>query len=292
KSPSRKLLGLTGPYFGQKPPGMTPEVFAPNIIADAPHSVAVFSPEGDEILWVPWSTLKMQTMKQVNGVWQKPQTVSFAVEYDAENPWLSADGSRLYFTSTRPVPAEKSPAKKKFWNENIWVVERKADGWSEPIPLNQHVNALDLHWQISMDDRNHDLYFSASSTEEGGGSDIYRSAFRDGDYANPVKLGDAVNTQGDEDTPFIASDGSYLIFARKPGADKSADLYVSFRNPSGACREAVSLDSHINSDAHEVCPMVTRDGRYFFFISMRSGKPQIYWVDAKIIEDLKPKELK
>jgi Tol biopolymer transport system component len=278
---------LKGPYLGQKPAGMTPEIFAPQIITEAPHSVAVFSPDGREVFWVPWSTLRMKTMEQINGIWTKPDVVSFASEYDAENPWLTADGARMYFTSTRPLESEELNGKAKFWRENIWYVNREQDGWSEPIPLGSEVNSKDLHWQFSIDDRNGDLYFSASSRKDGGGSDIYRSAFSNGRYAEPMVLGEAINTRGDEDTPCIASDGSYLIFARKPGPDTLADLHISFRSHDGSWQKAVCLNQPINSEAHEVCPVVTRDGKYLFFISMRSGKPEIYWVDASIIEEFR-----
>jgi len=37
---------------------------------------------------------------------------------------------------------------------------------------------------------------------------------------------------------------------------------------------------------------VSRDDKYLFFPRLKPGKGDIYWVDAKIIEDLKPKELK
>ena len=42
---------LKGPYLGQKPPGMTPEVFAPGIISTEhkEHSTLAFSPDGTEI---------------------------------------------------------------------------------------------------------------------------------------------------------------------------------------------------------------------------------------------------
>ena len=46
------------------------------------------------------------------------------------------------------------------------------------------------------------------------------------------------------------------------------------------------------SDYDENCPTLSPDGKYFFFNTTRSGNWDIYWVDAKIIEDLKPKELK
>ncbi|MDH4198370.1 MAG: hypothetical protein OEW05_13230 [Candidatus Aminicenantes bacterium] len=251
---------LAGPYLGQKPPGMTPELFASDIITVSTHSVAIFSPDGREAYYVPWSTLKMETMKLANGAWTSPETVSIASVYDAENPMFTADGSRLYFTSTRPLKTMASPEKSKFWRENIWSVARREGGWSEPVPLGPEVNSLDLHWQLSIDDRNHDLYFSASAGETGGRSDIYQSVFSNGRHTDPVKLGPAVNTDGDEDTPFIAADGSYLIFARKPGADTFSDLCVSFRARDGSWKDAVPFDGRINSKAHEVCPVVTRDG--------------------------------
>jgi hypothetical protein len=45
---------LEGSYLGQKPPGTTPEVFAPGIISvqeNFEHSAAVFSPDGSEVYW-------------------------------------------------------------------------------------------------------------------------------------------------------------------------------------------------------------------------------------------------
>ncbi len=38
------------------------------------------------------------------------------------------------------------------------------------------------------------------------------------------------------------------------------------------------------------CPIVSLDGQYLFFIGHRDGLVNIYWVDAKIIEDLRPKD--
>ena len=281
---------LTGPYLGQKSPGMTPEVFAPEVITIPVHSAVVFSPDGLEVFYVPWSTLKMEMMKQIEGNWTKPKTVSFATKYDAENPCFTEDGGRMYFTSTRPIKTEGVNIKEKFWQENIWYVERQGDGWSEPFLLSDELNLFDLHWQFSINDLNRDLYFSASSGEMGGGTEIYKSVQVDGRYTFPEKLSGIINTDGDEDTPFIASDGSYLIFARKPGADTFSDLYISFRNANGTWGNAVNLGSTINSPSHEVYPVVTRDKKYLFFISMRLGKPQIYWVSARFIEELRPRE--
>ena len=53
---------LTGPYLGQNPPGVYPELFAPGIVSveeNFEHSAAVFSPDGSEVYWctnVGWYT--------------------------------------------------------------------------------------------------------------------------------------------------------------------------------------------------------------------------------------------
>ena len=40
---------LQGPYLGQKPPGMTPKIFAPGIVSTAEFEFAgTFSPDGKE----------------------------------------------------------------------------------------------------------------------------------------------------------------------------------------------------------------------------------------------------
>ncbi len=48
------------------------------------------------------------------------------------------------------------------------------------------------------------------------------------------------------------------------------------------------MGEKINSKKTEYCPIFSPDGKYFFFTSTRDGNGNIYWVDAKIIEELKP----
>lgn len=50
----------------------------------------------------------------------------------------------------------------------------------------------------------------------------------------------------------------------------------------------------INSDMHELCPNVTADRKYLFFNRNHGekGDLRIFWVSAKIIDDMKSEELK
>jgi hypothetical protein len=96
---------LKGPYLGQKPPGMTPELFAPGIITTEfhEHSSPAFSPDGSEVFWSVfinfWGPQVILTMRLENGRWTRPEVASFSGQYTDGNPCFSKDGNKLYFES-------------------------------------------------------------------------------------------------------------------------------------------------------------------------------------------------
>jgi hypothetical protein len=119
-----------------------------------------------------------------------------------------------------------------------------------------------------------------------GLDDIYMARFSGGKYEKPVNLGEPINSAAGENTPFVAPDGSYLLFSRQ------YDLWVSFRTPGNAWSEPVKLGPEVNSRSIELCPIVTADGKYLFFVSQRDGESHAYWVRADVIEKARPAELK
>ena len=48
----------------------------------------------------------------------------------------------------------------------------------------------------------------------------------------------------------------------------------------------------IATEANEICPMLSADGRYLFFNSSRRGNDDNYWVEASFIEDLRREALR
>lgn len=277
---------LEGEYLGQKPPGEKPELFAPGIVSSiwGLHSTAVFSPDGSEVFWAPmmdfpgeiYSRGGLLTMKRTDGRWTPPAWAPFSGPNGNDDvPFFSADGKRLYFISRRPLPGETERG-----SEKIWYTDRTRSGWDEPRPLDPNVNSIDKHWQFSLD-RKGSLYFAGRPPDSRGMSDIYMARPSGGAYEKPVNMGDPINTPEIDDTPFVAPDGSYLLFSRQ------YDLWASFRGQDGAWGEPVNMGPAVNSPSIELCPMVTADGKYLFFLSQRGGESHAYWVRAKVIEDLR-----
>ena len=281
---------LEGDYLGQKPPAVEAELFAPGIVSSiwGLHSTAVFSPDGNEVYWAPMMTFPgeiysrggLLMMKRVNGRWTAPVWAPFSgPDVNDDVPFFSADGKRIYFISSRPIPGGAAGG------EGIWFADRTAAGWSEPRPLDAAVNAHNMHWEFSVD-RQGNLFFGGQAADSRGMSDIYLARFADGKYEKPDNLGEPINSAAGETTPFIAPDGSYLLFSRQ------YDLWVSFRAPGNAWSEPVKLGPEVNSPSIELCPVVTSDGKYLFFLSQRGGESHAYWVHSDVIEKARPAGLK
>ncbi|MGD8536462.1 MAG: ankyrin repeat domain-containing protein [Candidatus Aminicenantes bacterium] len=276
---------LEGDYMGQKPPGDTPELFAPGIVSSiwGLHSTAAFSPDGNIVMWAPmieipgqiYSTGGILMSERKKGHWTVPRFAPFTGDEEGDVPFFSPDGKRVYFMSTMPLPGDPQSRK-----ERIWYVNRTVEGWSAPKAVDPSVNDYPHHWQISVD-IDHTIYFSSSIPEGHGEGDIYCSKLVDGKWQKPQNLGPPINTDKGEGMPFIAPGGNYLLFSR------TYDLYISYRKEDGGWTEPVNLGTPINSPSIEICGMISPDGKYLFFLSQRGGESHIWWVDAGFIKKLK-----
>ena len=55
----------------------------------------------------------------------------------------------------------------------------------------------------------------------------------------------------------------------------------------------INMGNKINTNKYERFPSVSSDGKYFFFVrNVPETFGDIFWVDAKIIQDLEAKTLK
>ena len=85
------------------------------------HSSAVFSPDLRKVYWSAKADGKryfdMFVSQFKNDRWTEPRIVSFLeTNYSTRGPAISPDGKELYFDK----------------NNDIWVVKRQGEGWSEP----------------------------------------------------------------------------------------------------------------------------------------------------------------
>ncbi len=303
---------LGGPYLGQKPPGIRPELFAQNIVSTGLNEIgSSFSNEGKEFLFSvgPNPYMSIIEIKEGKDGWTKPEVASFSGYYDDFDAKFSPDGNKIYFSSARPTPG-KEPNGVDY---DIWMVEREKDGWSEPQNLGPVINSEKAEYCPSIS-WSGNLFFCSEKDGGYGEGDIYFSRYENGKFLQPENLGTAVNGEYFEADPYIAPDESYLIITcwGRPDTLGEGDLYISFKKADDSWTEMKNMGETINSVKLEHSAWVSTDGKYLFFTSNRNnfsspmkfsqysdllckprnGMNDIYWVDAKIIQELKPNELK
>lgn len=277
------FTSLYGPYMGQEAPGMVAKLFYPGIFTYELHSQIVFSPDGQEAYWREMESgiNEIVFSNQESGNWTLPAVVSFANDYYTDNPFFTQDGNRMFFTSIRPIEGIN-----KRFDESIWYTDRLNNGWTEPVPVSPYINSHEMHWQFSVA-ANNNIYHQ-SLNDNGDFGDIYLSVFDGSDYTESVSLGDSVNSVNSrisEATPFVAPDESYIIFSRiNIDISGYADLYISFKKPDGSWSTAKNMDI-INTDLHELCPLVTLDNNYLFFLSNRNNELLPYWISSQVIDN-------
>ena len=225
-------------------------------------------------------------MENKKNVWSYPRKILSLSPYEDRHFFLTADANRLYFTSRRPI----TPGAHQSEHPNIWILEKSTNGWSSPRILDFPVNTsqAEFYSTVSLDGT---LYFTRSM--DGETCDIYRVRWENEAFTELERLDEPVNTSFVDGDPFIAPDQSYMIFlSNRSGGLGQHDFYISYQKENGTWTQPHHLGDRISSESNDVCPLVTPDGRFFFFGSNRSGSYDVYWVDTKFIEKFRREALK
>lgn len=304
-------LAYATPYLDQPPPGDEPVLFAPGIVSDGLNNRDMaITPDGNEIYWSNnmrnFEISVILVSRRGEDGWSQPAVAPFSRDpaYVYYEPTISPDGSKFFFVASE-VGDEFN---------DIWVMDRNGATWSEPRKLDAPINTPGKEYFPSITNDG-TLYFTREG-ETPGMEAIYRSRLVDGRYTEPERLPENVNCGKSHFNAFIAPDESYIIVPVWGREDSigSIDYYVVFRNDNDEWSEPVNMGPKINTaGAKEYTPYVSPDGKYFFFMSTRTpiepdvpgkeysreyldqvhmkpenGNSDIYWIDAGIIEKLRP----
>jgi hypothetical protein len=319
-----KFPVLRGPYLGQKPPGMTPEIFAPGVVTDISdeHTATMFTADGKEAFWSRIMNpgqhprcMVIMHVKQENGVWSKPGLAPFNIGTYNFIDSISPDGKRVYFKAFQRI--EKGEEITRRWTN--WVVHKTDTGWGEPRLLEEDFKWDDKYFDFN-ETNSGNRYFSSKLPGVEGELGFFRSKYVDGEYQQPEALGKTINSEYLDYAFYVDPDEKFIIFAsNRPGGFLGTELYISFHQPDDSWGPAMNLGSKINNSVFAggtSWPYLSPDGKYLFFIasveayqdsyvedgtyeqlkaismSIENGYSKTYWVNTSFIEELKPDHLK
>jgi hypothetical protein len=278
KAQEKDFPKLTGPYLGQKTPGTTPEKFAPGFISTDLHEFSCsFTPDGKEFYFsrrdFTKNDLGIFVTKLTDKGWSTPEEF---IKMACFEPMVTPNGKRLYF-SEMGVKDNKPQMV-------IWYLERKGGDWSSPIPADE-VLTPDKAMYISV--ANSGNIYTTDITGGMGSTRLAVSLFADNKNSELKSIGPFFDDGKSDMYPFIAPDESYLLFCHPATQLNGVNgIHVSFRKGDGSWSEA----RYVNLGMQAGTPYVSPEGKFLFFTSGERRKGDLYWVSAKIILELKPKE--
>ena len=265
---------IVSPYFGQKPPGLTPEVFAPGIVSvDGRYEGGVtFSPDLDEMYFSP--TVNGHSVvyfsKLENKKWTNPKKANFTKGKisDEFSAFVSFSGKRIYFSTYDSISHLK-----------IWYVNRFEDSWSNAILIDSPINNEKVIFRSEA--KNGDIFYINSSKGK-----MYYATNENGKFPEGNEVGIDYGSLG-----FISPSQDFLVVQAHKENDKTKDkdIYVYFKKKEGTWSKPINLGNAVNSNFREGGPTITPDGKYLFFnrYDEESGNPNIYWVSTEVIHKLK-----
>lgn len=165
---------------------------------------------------------------------------------------LSGNDSVLYF----------------YRNSDIWEVNLYDTLDGLPKKLNSSVNTKEQESSIFFSFDNSKLFIVSDRPGGFGGLDIYVSKKDvNGMWGTAVNLGPNVNTEFDEETPFLDRDGETLYFSSK--GNSSIGGYDIFRTKltGDSCSFPVNLGFPINTASDDICFNINEDQSRAFYSS-------------------------
>ena len=206
-------------------------------------------------------------------VWVYKGRVDGAPGAGANDPYLTPDGTRLYYILQRAGQTD------------IVYRDRAPNGsLSEPVVLPAPVNTPYQEFYISFSGDGDLVFSSDRDATQPGDYNLYRAVTGPEGYAEVIAYPEGVNTTGYEADPFLDPDGDYLLFAsNRAGGKGFGDLYVSFAATDGGWTPPRAIGA-VNTAGHELCPFVTPDGETLYYTSDQD----IYRVSISVVEALRP----
>lgn len=202
------------------PAERAPSRWTPSALSsDQYESSPTFSPDGREIHFMRSDTrfdnYRLLTSRCEGGGWTTPRPPAFAAPAPVleADPFVTPDGTRLYFVSSRFAFAQGRGQD----DLDIWSVERMANGeWGRPMRLPEPVNST-ANELLPRTDAEGRLYFGSSRAGGLGKGDIYRATPGPNGAWRVENVGPPVSSTANEYEAEISRDGRTLILLADRG---------------------------------------------------------------------------
>jgi outer membrane protein OmpA-like peptidoglycan-associated protein len=220
----------------------------------------------------PWEDIFIA--RKVGGTWEAAKNIGSPVNtpYHNSNSALSADGKMLFIFSDEG-------------NGDLYFTMLNPNGtWSAPEPMPGIINSTFEEKSVTISKDEKTIYFSSDRPGGYGGLDLYRATLDSkGSWSNVRNLGPTINSEFDEDGPFIDYDGVTLYFSSKgrKGMGMFDVFKATYDETTNEWSDPVNLGYPINTPDDDIYFVTSKDSKRAYYSSVREdgmGYTDIYMV--------------
>ncbi|PKP20104.1 MAG: hypothetical protein CVU05_09820 [Bacteroidetes bacterium HGW-Bacteroidetes-21] len=199
-----------------------------------------------------------------DGQWSDPKGISPSINTLGHEAsiGLSVDGSQLFIYKDDGGS-----------DGNIYYSKLNGEQWTVPVKMGGEINTKYIETHASLSADGNELYFTSNRPGGMGGLDVYVvKRLPNGEWSSAQNLGPNINTEFDEEGPFIHPDGVTLFFSSKGHMSMGDfDIFFSIKDEDRNWGEATNIGYPINTPNDDVFYMPTPDGRRAYYASHQTG---------------------
>ena len=209
----------------------------------------------------------------------KPFSNSIKSRFNESTPVFSKDGQTMYFTRNNYLKGKRGRDLKGTTLLKIYKATSKDGKWIDEQALSFNSDQYSTaHPALTADGKW--MYFVSDREGGFGQSDLYKVPIGyNGNFGEPVNLGEQINTEGRESFPFITVDNElYFSTDGRPGLG-GLDIYATKINADGSFTEIQNIGAPANSSLDDFAYYINSKTRKGFLSSNRpngEGSDDIY----------------
>ncbi|MBK9285991.1 MAG: PD40 domain-containing protein [Sphingobacteriaceae bacterium] len=193
--------------------------------------------------------------------------------YDDKNPCISADGSRMVFTSRRPKNTDSpvdAEGDGKYFEDIYYSDIDSTHNFGKAVDMGSSINTKghDACTSISPDGKQIFIYKNDAADKRSIGGEVYVSKISNGKWRTPAPIGKPISSMNWEGGACVSPDGKkYFFFSERKGGVGRSDIYMVVRKNKQEWEKPVNLGAGVNTVFDEGAVFLAPDGKTLFFCS-------------------------
>jgi tetratricopeptide (TPR) repeat protein len=229
------------------------------------------------------------SQKNSDGTWTEAKNIGKPINTNTHDACvaLSFDGNQMIIYRTAPDQL----------TGDLYLSRTDFEHWSEPQKFGSEINTPFIETSACFSTDTSIIYFSSNKPGGFGGKDLYRiKKLPNNKWSLPQNLGPTINTDKDEDSPFLHPDGITLFFSSKGHNTMGEyDIFKSVLNIStNQFTAPENLGYPINTVHSDIFFVLNANATRGYYSSIKDGgmgSSDIYSIDTRFNDnDLKVKK--